>query len=342
MQHRPVYTRETDPYSLSHGLKSPENLSQLCTQTNRIHNDFDRTFRKYNKRRVKARDLRKHYKHQNETIERLLKPVDDHIRSEKEYEGENQLKYQIAVQGSLAANICLAVLQVAGALSSGGSLSLFTTAADAVFDPLSNLSLIWAHHAMKKVDGRQYPSGKARIETRANIVFCFLMIVAAFILIAFSIKELSEGASAEGSSQLRVLSVAAVGIAFVTKLVLFLYCCSLRKKYSQIQILWVDHRNDLFINGVGLITSVGGRTWAWWIDPAGAILLSCLILYLWGNVSFEEFELLIGVTAGTEIQQWITYICEYCSACCFFLAFTTKHKKSMTNTFLSNDTLSHD
>lgn len=49
-----------------------------------------------------------------------------------------------------------------------------------------------------------------------------------------------------------------MGIAFATKLILFLYCYSLRKKYSQIKILWEDHRNDLFINGFGLLTSVGG------------------------------------------------------------------------------------
>jgi hypothetical protein len=52
--------------------------------------------------------------------------------------------------------------------------------------------------------------------------------------------------------------VIAVGIAFVTKLGLFLYCWALRNKYSQIHILWEDHRNDLFINGFGLMTSVLG------------------------------------------------------------------------------------
>ena len=53
-------------------------------------------------------------------------------------------------------------------------------------------------------------------------------------------------------------SVIAVGVAFVTKASLFLYCWALRNKYSQIRILWEDHRNDLFINGFGLLTSVGG------------------------------------------------------------------------------------
>ena len=32
---------------------------------------------------------------------------------------------------------------------------------------------------------------------------------------------------------------------------LFLYCYSLRKRSSQVEVLWEDHRNDLFLNGFG-------------------------------------------------------------------------------------------
>lgn len=37
------------------------------------------------------------------------------------------------------------------------------------------------------------------------------------------------------------------------KLLLFLYCMSLRKASSQVEVLWEDHRNDLFINGFGTL-----------------------------------------------------------------------------------------
>ena len=35
------------------------------------------------------------------------------------------------------------------------------------------------------------------------------------------------------------------------KFLLFLYCSSLRSKSSQVEVLWEDHRNDLFINSFG-------------------------------------------------------------------------------------------
>jgi hypothetical protein len=47
------------------------------------------------------------------------------------------------------------------------------------------------------------------------------------------------------------------------KFMLFLYCFSIRKHSSQVQVLWEDHRNDLFINGFGLLMSAGGSKWAW-------------------------------------------------------------------------------
>ena len=99
-----------------------------------------------------------------------------------------------------------------------------------------------------------------------------------------------------------------VAIAFTTKFCLFLYCFALRNTYSQIRILWEDHRNDLFINGPGLAFAVLGAKVRWWIDPMGAILLSVLIVCLWLRTAYHEFQLLIGVTADTPMLQHLTYI----------------------------------
>lgn len=83
-----------------------------------------------------------------------------------------------------------------------------------------------------------------------------------------------------GESAFHLPSVIAVSIAFGVKLALFLYCFALQNKYPQIRILWEDHRNDLFINGFGILTSVGGAKLTWWIDLVGATVVSLLILVL--------------------------------------------------------------
>jgi divalent metal cation (Fe/Co/Zn/Cd) transporter len=305
-QSQPHYTNENDPFRLSTRLKSAEEISQIRPNSSRRRVACAPL--SVNKEAWRARKIRGFYEAQNENIERLLKPVDEHRRQAKAEQGENHLQYQIAVQGSFAANIILAGLQLYGAASSG-SLSLFTTMADALFDPLSNLTLILSNRAVNRVDPRKFPSGKARIETAGNITFCFLMCAVSFIIIVMAARELAEGFSGD-TKGFHLPSVVAVVIAFCTKLGLFIYCYALRNKYSQIRILWEDHRNDLLINGFGLLTSVGGSKLKWWIDPMGAIILSCLIVFLWLRTAWSEFQLLIGVSADTEMLQLITYICK--------------------------------
>lgn len=311
----PRYTPENDPFQLASKLKTAEEIRQIQPVANTSRKRDASTAAAGLKLRSRnalssalaSRQLQGFYKAQNENIERMLKPVEEHVRAARELNSNNALRYRIAVYGSFAANVILSVLQLYGAISSG-SLSLFTTMADAIFDPCSNLTLLLCNKAVNRVDPRKFPAGKARIETAGNICFCFLMTAVSFILIAFSIRELVEGSS-EATGNFHLPSVIAVAVAFCTKLSLFLYCWALRNQVSQIRILWEDHRNDLLINGFGLLTSVGGSKLRWWIDPMGAIILSVLISSLWLHTAYHEFQLLIGVTADTKMQQLITYIC---------------------------------
>jgi cation diffusion facilitator family transporter len=304
-QKPPRYTREIDPYHLSSGYKTEEQLELITANSSRKRDGCGPI--KFNKSAYNARKIKKFYEDQNEKIERMLKPVEDQVAEAKEEAGDDHLKFQIAVYGSFVANILLAGLQLYGAITSS-SLSLFTTMADAVFDPLSNVILIITNRAVKRVDPNRFPSGKARLETVGNIAFCFVMTSVSMILIAFSVRELAETKNGE-VNKFHLPSVLAVCAAFTTKLGLFLYCWILKDKYSQINILWQDHRNDLLINGFGILTSVGGSKLKWWIDPMGAIIISIIISSNWLRTAFSEFLLLVGVSAGVEIQQLITYVC---------------------------------
>ncbi|EEA25441.1 hypothetical protein TMatcc_006333 [Talaromyces marneffei ATCC 18224] len=300
------YTSTNDPLQLASKLKTEEEIKQIRANTSRKRDRVTPSFIGDRLGITSSGKLQEFYQVQNENIERFLTPVEEHVRAAKEFNSSNQLKYKIAVWGSFAANVVLSIVQVYAAISSG-SLSLFTTMADAIFDPMSNITLLLSNKAVTRVDPRKFPAGKARIETAGNICFCFLMTAVSFLIIAFSIKQLSDG-STEQTTSLHLPSVIAVIAAFCTKLSLFLYCWALRNQYSQVRILWEDHRNDLLVNGFGILTSVGGSKLRWWIDATGAIFLSFLIAFLWLRTSYSEFMLLIGVTADTQMQQLITYI----------------------------------
>ncbi|KAK7967740.1 cation efflux family protein [Apiospora aurea] len=306
---------DSDPYNLQSAYKTDAQLNEIKANTSRKR--ASASAKKNSSLRgcvpgrnlLHARKVENFYKTQNETIERLLKPVEEHRAEAKQEQGDDHLRFQIAVWGSFIANVMLAILQLYGAISSG-SLSLFTTMADSIFDPLSNVTLILSHRAVKRVDPDRFPSGKARLETVGNITFCFLMMAVSFILIAFSVQQLVTTNKGDGdTNHFHLPSVIAVVIAFSTKLCLFFYCWGIKDKYSQVGILWQDHRNDLFVNGFGILTSVGGAKLVWWLDPMGAIILSVLISCIWLRTAFQEFLLLVGVVASVEMQQLITYVC---------------------------------
>jgi cation diffusion facilitator family transporter len=329
----PRYSVESDPYGLSAGYKTADELEKIKANISRkrdgppsssqagpgttsttsspapsVRRGGPSLVPSFGRKAAQYRRLQGFYNRQNETIERMLKSVDEHVAEARHEQGEDQLKFKIAVWGSFVANVVLAALQVYGAISSS-SLSLFTTMADAIFDPLSNITLIFANRAVRRVDPARFPSGKARLETVGNITFCFLMTAVSLILIAFSARELADREGEGGVNRFHLPSVIAVSVAFVTKLALFLYTWALKDRYSQILILWQDHRNDLLINGFGILTSVGGSKLIWWIDPAGAIIISVVISFAWLRTAFTEFLLLVGVVASVETQQLITYVC---------------------------------
>ena len=132
-QSLPNYNDANDPYSLRNGLKTEDEIDTIKANTSKKRAGCAPVGPP--KDVIRAHRIKGFYEAQNEVIERMLKPVDEHVRQAKEEQGADALQFKIAVRGSFACNIILAILQIYGATSSG-SLSLFTTMADAIFDPM--------------------------------------------------------------------------------------------------------------------------------------------------------------------------------------------------------------
>ncbi|KAK0444066.1 CDF-like metal transporter [Armillaria borealis] len=278
-----------DPFRLRAALRDPDDVAALR--------------RRWNPR--KQRHIGKFYETQNEKIDAMLKTMESHAQEGEEGTKENALKVKIAVYASFIANCILSILQLYAAISSL-SLSFFATAADSVFDPAANLLLNQLHRKSKRVDFDKYPGGGARLTTIGNIVYSFAMLSVSILLVAFSIQDLTTHKDGE-ILNFNVPSVIAVGVAFVTKVLLFLYCFSIRNSSSQVQVLWEDHRNDLLINGFGILTSSAGAKLKWWIDPMGAIIISCVIIVSWTYTSYIQFGYLAGKAAPHEFTQLVVY-----------------------------------
>lgn len=220
----------------------------------RLVAESDLRRRPTNQGRRATKDVKDFYETQNSHIENLLKPLHVHGQQVDEDREGNQWRIRVAIYGSFAANCILAILQLYAAISSL-SLSIFATAADSVFDPFANIALLWLHRKASRVDERSWPAGGSRFENVGNCVYAFLMGAVSVILVVESIRALATHGDGEDTNRLNIPSLVAVAIAFGVKFALFLYCFALRRFSSQIGVLAVDHRNDLFINGLGIMTS---------------------------------------------------------------------------------------
>ncbi|KAI1802012.1 cation efflux family-domain-containing protein [Daldinia bambusicola] len=249
------------------------------------------------------KQLKKFYTRQNELIDQFL-GADDEERLQVEEDARVAPKIKFAVNASFTVNFCLFVIQLYAAVSTG-SLSLFATAADAFMDLVSSFVMLITSRMAARASIYKYPVGRTRIETIGIILFCALMTTVAIQLLIESARTLGEGRSE--SDELQIIPIIVVGIAIFAKGSLMLYCLTYRR-YPSVHVFFIDHRNDIVVNIFGLVMSVVGDRFVWYLDPIGAICIALLILFSWISNAFEQVWLLVGKSAPKEFLSKVIYL----------------------------------
>ncbi|PCH34261.1 CDF-like metal transporter [Wolfiporia cocos MD-104 SS10] len=280
-------TVQADPYAFRDSIKTDDELARL-------------------RKRKAGKQLEKYHRKQNDLINSLLKTMEEHTEEARAEEETSRFPVRVAVWASMVGNFALCILQLYGAISSI-SLSLIATSVDSVFDFGSNLVLYWLHKKAISLDVNKWPVGGSRLETIGNIVYGFLMSSVNLVVIVESVQEMITHKGGTDTDKFHIPSIVAVGAALGVKILLFFYCLSLRKQSSQVHVLWEDHRNDIFVNGFGLLMSAGGSRWVWWLDPMGAIIIAVVVMLAWGRTIYEQFELLAGKSAPHDFMQLLVY-----------------------------------
>ncbi|KAI1090443.1 hypothetical protein F5B19DRAFT_322632 [Rostrohypoxylon terebratum] len=247
--------------------------------------------------------LKKFYSRQNELIDQFL-GADDEERLQIEEDARVAPKIKFAVNASFTVNFCLFVIQLYAAISTG-SLSLFATAADAFMDLVSSFVMLITSRMAARASVYKYPVGRTRIETIGIILFCALMTTVAIQLLVESARSLGAGPSE--SNQLQIIPIVFVGVAIFAKGSLMLYCLAYRR-YPSVHVFFVDHRNDIVVNTFGLVMSIVGDRFVWYLDPIGAICIALLILFSWIANAFEQVWLLVGKSAPKEFVSKVIYM----------------------------------
>ncbi|GJC87528.1 metal tolerance protein 7 [Colletotrichum liriopes] len=215
------------------------------------------------------RKLKKFYNRQNELIDQFL-GAEDEERQQVAEDARMGPKIKFAVNASFTVNFCLFVIQLYAAVSTG-SLSM---------DLVSSFVMLITSRMAAKPSIYKYP-------------------------VVESGRSLAEGQRT--SEQLHVVPIVIVGVAIFAKGSLMVYCFAYRK-YPSVHVFFIDHRNDIFVNSFGLVMSVVGDRFVWYLDPIGAICIALLILFSWVSNAFDQVWLLVGKSAPRDFVSKLIYM----------------------------------
>lgn len=105
--------------------------------------------------KAKPKRMKSFYNRQNELIDQFLNSGDEE-RAKALDTVKNGPKVKFAVNASSAVNVCLFVIQLYAAISTG-SLALFATAADAFMDVVSSITMLITSRMASRPSVYKYP-----------------------------------------------------------------------------------------------------------------------------------------------------------------------------------------
>jgi len=216
-----------------------------------------------------------------------------------------------AVRASWVVNVFLLGIKIVCYYISG-SKSVLAALADSVVDLVSQVILAVGDYYANKPSPK-YPIGRSRIEALSVLACAAVMIVASVEVVQEGAVEIYDGAT--GILPVippGIIVYVILGVGVLMKQILFLYCKAAnrgpdgKEKSDMLSALAEDHLNDVFSNVAAMGTmAVSQNTIAWWVDPAGCIVISLVIVHRWLDIMRDQMEKVVGDTASPEFIEMI-------------------------------------
>lgn len=176
-------------------------------------------------------------------------------------------------------------------------------------DIISQFVLAMASRYMN-IHHEDYPVGRSKLEALSVLACSAIMAITSVEVVQFSCVDLVNGANGN-IPRLEVTWVMylSLGLGILLKFALYVYCrMATQQEASDIlTALAEDHINDVFSNSAAIVTASLAFMFRsmWWLDPAGAIAISVVIVVRWSAMISEQVKKLIGFTAPPD---WIEMV----------------------------------
>src|SRR6266571_3184612 len=202
--------------------------------------------------------------------------------------------------GLLAANLVVVGAKLAVGVASG-SLAVFGSALDSSVDALNNVLALIVVRVAAKAPDEDHPYGHGKFETLGALAIVGFLSVTCFELVRGAVNDLASGTRRVSVSDMQL---AVLVLTLGVNVVIAWYEHRRAALGSELLVADAAHtRADVFITVGVLAGLLFARQGLWWIDPAIAIVVACIIVLVAYRILVRTIPVLVDQRPIQETAQ---------------------------------------
>lgn len=225
-------------------------------------------------------------------------------------DSEHDTQVFVAIMVNFFINFLLLLGKIVIALLTN-SLSVIASLVDSILDFLSTFIIFIANRLSTTKNWKTeiaFPVGRTKLEPLGILVFSVIIIISFFQVGLESFKKLFlDSTPNKIAVEIGWDAVLIMLTTILAKVGCWVWCAS--SKSSSVQALAQDAMTDIVFNTISLVMPATGYALGiWWLDPAGALLLSFYVIASWSMTAFEHIENLAGAVADPKDYKVVLYM----------------------------------
>ena len=203
---------------------------------------------------------------------------------------------------TIIGNVCLLIFKLAIGLITN-SIAVISDAINSAIDCVTSIIIYICMKVSAKHPDECHPFGHHRAEPLAAMVIAVLITIIGIEIIHKSFSRLFDSTAIHISSYLAAIYL----IVILVKGFLFIYTKQILKKTKSeaLKAIIVDHRNDMLVSGLVIISFFIAMAGYPKIDPILGILLGLYIIWSGVDIGLKNIKYLMGASPSPELLATI-------------------------------------
>ena len=211
----------------------------------------------------------------------------------------NERIQQVAVAGISGNVLLLAAKLSVGFLT--GSQTMIADGLNSAGDVFASVMTYIGNHISAQPEDEDHPYGHGKAEYIFSMIISFSLMLVAFGIFQSSLNTIMNGSIFTYSLWLPVVAIGTI----LMKLALYFFANRIGKEYNSLLAMAnaEDHRNDVFITGLTLVSILAGFFGITMIDSIGGIIIAFWIAFTGFKIFASAYEVLMDTNVDESLLE---------------------------------------